>query len=44
MTSRSPVSGIEAQHPRGAQVIPGVTKMELGDRDELAVQIRDYDT
>ena len=30
--------------PRGAQVIPGVTKMQLGDRDELSVQIRDYDT
>jgi hypothetical protein len=30
--------------PRGAQVIPGMTKMQLGDRDELSVQIRDYDT
>ena len=30
--------------PRGAQIIPGMTKMQLGDRDELSVQIRDYDT
>ena len=30
--------------PRGAQVIPGMTKMQLGDRDQLSVQIRDYDT
>ena len=30
--------------PRGAQVILGVTKMQLGDRDELSAQIRDYDT
>ena len=30
--------------PRGAQVIPGVTKMQLNDRDELSAQIRDYDT
>jgi hypothetical protein len=30
--------------PRGAQVIPGMTKMQFGDRDELSVQIRDYDT
>jgi hypothetical protein len=29
--------------PRGAQVIPGMTKIQLGDRDELSVQIRDYD-
>jgi hypothetical protein len=30
--------------PRGGQVIPRVTKMQLGDRDELSTQIRDYDT
>jgi hypothetical protein len=30
--------------PRGGQVIPGVTKMQLGDRGELSTQIRDYDT
>src|SRR3984893_13840411 len=29
---------------RGAQVIRGVTKMPLGDRDDLSAQIRDYDT
>jgi hypothetical protein len=29
---------------RGAQVIPGVTKMQLRDREELSAQIRDYDT
>jgi len=27
-----------------AQIIPGVTKMQLGDRDHLPAQIRDYDT
>ena len=31
-------------HLRGAQVIPGVTKMQLGNRDKLFTQIRDYDT
>ena len=30
--------------PRRAQVIPGVTKMQLGNRRELSAQIRDYDT
>src|SRR5882762_3133544 len=30
--------------PRAAQVIPGVTKMQVGEHDELSVQIRDYDT
>jgi hypothetical protein len=30
--------------PRGGQVIPGVANMQLGDRDELSAQIRDYDT
>jgi hypothetical protein len=30
--------------PRGAQVIPRVTKMQLGDHDNLAAQIRDYNT
>jgi hypothetical protein len=30
--------------PRGGQVIPGVTKMQLDDREELSAQIRDYDT
>jgi hypothetical protein len=30
--------------PRGGQVIPRVTKMQFGDRDELSTQIRDYDT
>ena len=30
--------------PRGGQVIPGVTKMQVGQHDELSVQIRDYDT
>jgi hypothetical protein len=29
---------------RGAQVVPGMTKMQLGGREELSVQIRDYDT
>jgi|SRR5689334_6680202 hypothetical protein len=28
----------------GAQVRPGVTKMQLSDREELSAQIRDYDT
>jgi hypothetical protein len=31
-------------HLRGAQVIPRVTKMQLGNRDKLFTQIRDYDT
>ena len=30
--------------PGGGQVNPGVTKMQLGDRDELSAQLRDYDT
>jgi hypothetical protein len=30
--------------PRGGQVIPRVTNMQLGDRDKLSTQIRDYDT
>ncbi len=30
--------------PRGGPVIPGVTKMQLGDSVELSAQIRDYDT
>jgi hypothetical protein len=36
--------GDRSAAPRGGQVIPGVTKMQLGDRDELSAQIRDYDT
>ena len=28
----------------GAQVISGMTKMQLGDRVNLSAQIRDYDT
>ena len=31
-------------HLRGAQVIPRGTKMQLGNRDKLFTQIRDYDT
>ena len=40
------ISQIRARSPAagGAQIIPGVTKMQLGNRDELSVQIRDYDT
>ena len=30
-------------HLRGARVIPRVTKMQLGNRDKLSTQIRDYD-
>jgi hypothetical protein len=38
-----PNSGSNAA-PRGVQIFPWVTKMPVGDRDELSAQIRDYDT
>jgi hypothetical protein len=43
MESISQIRGRSAA-PRAAQVIPGVTKMQLGEHDELSVQIRDCDT
>jgi hypothetical protein len=30
--------------PCAPQIISGVTKMQLGEHDELSAQIRDYDT
>jgi hypothetical protein len=39
-----PLTATEVDRANGAQVILGVTKMQLADRDKLSAQIRDYDT